>query len=386
MRLEPDRISHTQLTALVWAGVLAPAAELLPSLTLPVAGRGAWLAPAAAIPLVLLSGWMLGRLSGALGLAQSLLDGFGRIAGGGILFIYMVWGELLLALRLRLCAQRLLASGYRDGTLWFFLGSVCALALWMGLGKLPAFARAGQFFLAILLAAGGIVLALSMFQVKIQRVLPLWSQDVVPVLRCSLPAAGVLGWGLYAAFLTGQVHPLQSKGRWYGRFWGVGGCLLLCFAQWIILGNLGPELARRLDNPFFALAKSVGVDGAFQRVESVIAALWTLADLSMAVLLLFALRAGGQALWPNRKQTKGVIAAVVGAAVLAGILLQEGNSWVVSRNLVPVGNLILGLGVPSLLMILRGLCGKRPTGGTSCGENGAENHRSCCLKKQEKKQ
>ncbi len=36
------KISRTQLMALLWAGTMAPAAELLPALLLPGAGRGAW--------------------------------------------------------------------------------------------------------------------------------------------------------------------------------------------------------------------------------------------------------------------------------------------------------------------------------------------------------
>ena len=63
--MKRDEITHTQLTALIWAGVLAPAAELLPALTLPLAGRAAWLTPAWAIPLVLLAGWLLGGLAGS---------------------------------------------------------------------------------------------------------------------------------------------------------------------------------------------------------------------------------------------------------------------------------------------------------------------------------
>lgn len=59
------------------------------------------------------------------------------------------------------------------------------------------------------------------------------------------------------------------------------GCLVLTLAQGVILGSLGPVLAGRLDSPFLALAKSVGVEGAFQRVESVVAALWVTADVTM---------------------------------------------------------------------------------------------------------
>ena len=71
-----DHISRTQLMTMVWAGLLAPAAELLPSLTLPAAGKGAWLAPLAAAPLTLVSGWLLGRLSGGGGWRSPFASGW----------------------------------------------------------------------------------------------------------------------------------------------------------------------------------------------------------------------------------------------------------------------------------------------------------------------
>ena len=56
--MKDDKISRTQLMALLWAGVMAPAAELLPALLLPGAGRGAWLAVVLSAPLVLAAGWL----------------------------------------------------------------------------------------------------------------------------------------------------------------------------------------------------------------------------------------------------------------------------------------------------------------------------------------
>ena len=50
--LKQDRISTRQLGALLWAGLMAPAAELLPAVTLPLAGRAAWLSALAALPVV----------------------------------------------------------------------------------------------------------------------------------------------------------------------------------------------------------------------------------------------------------------------------------------------------------------------------------------------
>lgn len=364
-----DTISHTQLTALVWAGVLAPAAELLPVLTLPVAGKGAWLAPAAAIPLVLLSGWLLGSLAGERGLASGLRGGLGPVLGSGTLLIYMMWGELLLALRLRLAAQRLLDSGCRDGAMWFFLLGIAALVLWMGLGKLSAFARAGQVFLALLLTAAGVVLALSLSQIRLERTLPLWKEDILPVLSSALPAAGVLGWGIWGAFLTDHVEGAKERDPWYLPFWGVGGCLLLALAQWITLSNLGPTLAARLDDPFFTLAKSVGVEGAFQRVESVFAALWTFADLTMAALLLFAVRSIIRTLAPGFAERRTALAALGLAVVLALTVFPDGRADRWNRALVPAGNLILGSGVPLILWFLRGMTKRRKNKHISCGED-----------------
>ena len=199
--MRDDKISRTQLMALLWAGVMAPAAELLAALLLPGAGKGAWLAVILAAPLVLAAGWLLGSLAGREGLAASTVGLLGRWAGGLVLLLYIVWGLFLLSVRLRLCAQRLLASGERDGALWFFLLSVAAVLLWMGRGKLPAFARAGQLFLTALLVTAGIVLGLSLFQARPERLLPLWWDEAGPVLQAALSAAGVMGWGLFLPFL-----------------------------------------------------------------------------------------------------------------------------------------------------------------------------------------
>lgn len=362
-----DEISHTQLTALVWAGILAPAAELLPALLLPEAGKGAWLAPAAAIPLVLLGGWLLGVLSRERGLARAVRDELGPVAGGGLLLIYMVWGEILLALRLRLCAQRLLSLRMEDGALWFFLLAVAGMVLWMGRGKVSAFARAGQFFLAALLTAAGVVLILSLLQGKTERVLPLWRGDLLPVVKSALPAAGVLGWGMFGAFLAGAVPAEKGQGSWRWSFWGAGGCLLLTLAQWTVLSNLGPALAGRLEDPFFALAKSVGVEGAFQRVESVVVTLWTLSDITMCVLILFSQRAMGRELRKGEHTevmaTGAVLLAVV--AALAAFPRGEAERW--SREIVPLGNLLLGVVVPAGVLAVGMFRGKRKGKGISCG-------------------
>lgn len=345
--MKERRISHTQLMALLWAGVLAPAAELLPLVALPGGGKGAWLSPLAAAVPVLAVGWLIHRRTGERGLAEELRGRFGR----GFLIIYVAWAELLLAVRLRLCARRLLVSGYRDGTLWFFVLAVAGLMLWMGSGKLAAFARAGQLVLVVLGITGAAVLLLALSGVRLVRILPLWSGDVIPVIRSALPTAGVLGWGLAGAFLTGSVEPKKDGKAWYGLFWGLGGCVLLTVAQGVILGNLGSVLTGRLDAPFFTLTKSVGVEGAFQRVESVVTALWTLADLLMGTVLVFALRELGKVISPQMSQRRWVVAVLTVAVVLALTVFGHGRGEVWNRGVLPWVNVTVAVTTAGLLCL-----------------------------------
>ena len=253
-------------------------------------------------------------------------------------------------LRLRLCAQRLIASGERDGSLWFFLPAAALLVLWMARGKLSAFARAGQVFLAVLLTAAGAVLLLSLPQVRGEHLLPLWWGDALPVLRSAVPLLGVLGYGVFAAFLLGDTEPSPRRERdWV--LWAGGGCLLLGAEQAVVIGNLGPELAQRLNSPFFALAKSVGVEGAFQRVESIIAALWTFGDLALLGVLAFALWKAAKQIFPRAKQKPTVTAILIPGAVLGIAAFPEGvMADVFSRETALLGNLIMGLALPLLVL------------------------------------
>ena len=84
----------------------------------------------------------------------------------------------------------------------------------------------------------------------------------------------------------------------------------------VINGCFGPALAQSLSSPFFSLAKSVGVEGAFQRVESVVAALWIFADLGMAAVLLYAI----QDIW-KRLYKRGGLRGILIAVGAAGLLL-----------------------------------------------------------------
>lgn len=121
----------------------------------------------------------------------------------------------------------------------------------------------------------------------------------------------------------------------------------------MVIGNLGPALAKRLDDPFFALAKSIGVEGAFQRVESIIAAVWTFADLTLMGLLAFAVWRAAAGVIPRLRQKPAVTTAVLTAVVLGVAAFPDGISAErAGRGIALWGNLIAGVGIPALVVLI----------------------------------
>lgn len=131
------------------------------------------------------------------------------------------------------------------------------------------------------------------------------------------------------------------------------GCALLALSQAVVIGNLGPALAGQLDSPFFALAKSVGVEGAFQRVESIVAAVWTFADLTLMGLLTFAIWRAAAGVNPRLRQKPAVTAVVLIAAVLGIAAFPDGiSAEEAGRGIALWGNLMAGVVLPVLVLLI----------------------------------
>ena len=359
--MENYQISPGQKSTMAWAAILAPAVSVLPGATAKLAGEGAWLAYVAALPVAVLLARGLGLERQ--GLAQRIMHRLGKIAGRAVLIIYIMWALLLMSARLRLSGQRLLLTAQRDGGLWFFLPVIAAMALWMAWGKPGAFDRTAVLLFRILILALGLVVLLTVAQSRVENLWPVWVQDVPGILRGAVPVVGVLCYGAYAAFLPGGEGDPKHGRTVY--------CMgLLTLLQLSILGNLGAPLTAGLEDPFLTLSKRVGVEGAFQRVESLVSALWLFADLALLGLLLWACR---QIMAEVCPAFRGLWTACVctGLVLLgAGILFRDA---VAARRfeqaVAPVGNLVLGVGVPLLLVLWeRGKKEVPPKGHILCPE------------------
>ena len=354
-----QNITMRQLMALLFTGLLSPAVRVLPGATAALGGRAGWLSTLLALPLALGLCWVLSalfrRLPPGTGLGEACLLVLGKWPGRILLTIYLLWGLFLLAANTRLCGLRFLSTGYRNGPGGLFLAVLLGLTLWLALRPVRVLARAGEVFRLAVGLGLAFSLVLGAFQVEARHVLPVWTGDLPGLFSAAVPVLGLLGCGVYAAFLGGNVTRAAGDRRRLLR-WGVMFCLVLTALQLVCQGSFGPGLTARADTPFFLMVKGIGIEGTFQRVESVIIALWVFSDLALLSLLAASCCALAQAVFRLRERRHAAVPVVLAALAAAWGLFPDAFTlarWM-DRAVWP-GSLLLGFGLPALLLLVKKL-------------------------------
>ena len=349
-------MSVRQILVLLFCALISPMVQALPTLTAATAGEGAWLTGLLAFPALLVMyavvHLLLRTVPGG-GLAQVFQMVLGKVLGGALTILYGVWALFLLCLHARLYAERMLSVGYRNASMAILLLVLLAMLLWQCSKKLAAFARSVEIFYLALSLGLGLVLFFSVSQMALENVLPIWVEDLPGIATATLVPLGVAGMGIYAAFLGGQIAPRDGDKKRCVKWLAVA-CLVMAALQFGVLGQLGPELSVEIDQPFYVVAESVGIYGAFQRVESVIIALWVFSDLALLGLLVFSCRTMVGAILGERRR-RWLVPALLALTFLGAMFLLPDEFMareVASRGML-IGNLILGCAVPALLLLVR---------------------------------
>ena len=363
-----DRFSRRQLLSLGAAAVLSPALRLYPAASARLAGRGAWLSALCCLPPLLLYVWSFSlftaRRREGEGIAELTLRCLGDKPGRAVLLLYGLWFVLYAGFVLRASAERFMVALFPESAPAFFVLSLGLAVLLCALGRPRSLLRLARMLLPVLLGVLGLLLLVSLQQVKAENLLPLTERDTLPVLLGALPVAEVLLLGIYApGFLLGGVSGEEDSFR-AAAGWLSGLCLLLTALCAAVLGCFGAELTARLSLPFFTLVRNLVFFRTVERIEALVAALWLFPDFLLASLSLFCagicLRLALKK--PSGRGEERLLSVENGrwllwlsgaAAIAAGLLLAPNGDaltlW--SERIVPIGQAAAALLFPLIYMV-----------------------------------
>lgn len=348
-----DKISPRQFIAIAFVGLLSPVVRRIPRSLIMSSGSEAWLAPLMALPLCLGLVWLAGYLvrSGK-GLGQLLEDSFGKVLGrilGGIVALWLVFycGFLL-----RSGADRFVSTVYSDSAPWIFIIGMALLCLAAIVGSFSAIARWAMLFRPILLAVLVAVLLFGLTNCDFRGVLSVDSADLLPAAKSSLTVANTFALWFYLLFATGKVEGRLRFGPaavWTAALIGI--VEIMCLA---CLGVFGTELTLKLNYPFFMLVRDVSIFDSIARMETLIIAVWTFADLVLlSMLLSLAVEQLRRSLGLGGKKSLVSLLAVIAAAALGLALAPDMLSLGrLSEKLVPMGNAAVIFGLLPLLLVV----------------------------------
>lgn len=279
-----QKVTQRQFLVMLFCALLSPMVRVVPGVVVRMAGLAGWLAPIAALPVLLLAAWWIGsglrRTEGSLPALYQAAFGEvgGRVACG--LSAAAIW--LLFCSAMRFYGERFVSTMYPDTGLGVFFLLLLLALLWMAGRKLAVWARAGQIFFYVALAVLALALVLSVGKVSLYHVWPVWTQDAGPVALAAVPIIGALSGATAVCFSAEEVQ-LGRSGRTLG--WCALFCLVLLVTGFVIVGVFGAGTTAELQVPFFSLAKEANIQGAVERLESVVSCVWVFTDVLFLGLL-----------------------------------------------------------------------------------------------------
>lgn len=348
-----DSISSGQRAAIFRLAALAVAVGAVPGAVARQAGEAGWIAPLLATPALWAVGWLFGCLTGRgeRSFADVCRDRLGRKASALLYIIYIAWALAVAGARLRLSAQRLLWAGL-DGSERWLLPVLTLAAVWLMWGKTAVFGRAAVLLCRGVEACLLLVLILTLSQVRRVNLLPIWVEDALPSARAGVTVLGVLCCGFYTMFLPGD-GVQGDKGHGVGMWRCVRLGVLLSGVIAVVLGAQGAELAGQLADPFLTLSRHAGLEGAFQRIESLVCAAWLPADLVLLALLFCAGRELLRKVCPRMDRRRTLFLPAIATVAVSGLAFRDVDlARSFCERWLPAGTLVLFVLVPALLLLV----------------------------------
>jgi len=283
------KITVRQVYFLFILSTLSPAIRLFPASCSKDAKTAAWVAPMISVVGLVILYLTINEFFKKKNI-NNLNDVFhavlGNVVGKILLSIYLIWCVVLYCVYIRYYAGRLMGSIFPDSEIKFFIIVMLALVFMAARGKIETFIRFSEFTLLLFTIVLVLLFVILLPEVKLGNIYPVTFHDAVPAGKAALDVFGVWSY-LLLPFFFGDSIINKDQIKKYGKQTAVFLVIIVVFLLITAVGSLGPSVASRMALPFFNAVKLITFIETFDRFESIVLAIWVVAD--FVLISLFAI-------------------------------------------------------------------------------------------------
>lgn len=355
MKTDKDKISVRQLFFVFTIIVSSAATRFLPKYAAAIAAQAGWVSPIIStvpiIAIILMLDSMMKKYEGQ-SMSEIINTIMGKYLGGLIQVIYLLWAVLLLALYMRYYAERLTSSIYPNINNKFLLFLSLIPIAYMLRSGFTVIARMSE---ALLPFIGLMLVMLSAFllpKVRPDTVLPVYFNDIVPMVKASFGSTSILSYLFLLFFLSDKLVNMKSlkKFGYIATYVNISSIMLVDF---ITIGVLGSAVAERSPMPVLSAVKQISILETIENIEVIIISIWIFADFTLISTFFVVILNLIKSIF-KLSDTKPLIniLAILLYFLSLGIASNKFDLEEFSNTIIVPLNIILGFGFPIILFIL----------------------------------
>ncbi len=283
MRVSKDKISVKQLLFVFTIIVSSPATRFLPKYSAVAAAQAGWLSPLiSTIPFLMLI-FIIDSLMKDhkdQSMADIICKVMGKPLGKLFVLVYLLWTVWLSALYLRYYTERLTSSIYTTLNNNVIIALTLIPIAYMLRSGFTVIARMSEVLLPFI---GAMLVMLSIFllpKVRLDNVLPVSVNDIVPMLKASLSSTSILAYLFLLFFLSDKLVNKKSF-KTFGYIAAYVNISSIMLVNFICIGVLGYTITRRAPMPVLITVKQISLMDTIENIEAVIIAIWIFADFTL---------------------------------------------------------------------------------------------------------
>ena len=287
MKTQTGKISMRQALIIFVLFIGSNALRIIPSHSIEIAERAAWLSVIIASAVLLLYFFLLQKIFNKYKNAsfiEIVEDIFGKIAGWTIGFLFFLFITLIAAHTLRNASDKLSSLLSVSTSSIVFIGVLVVLITFFIKYDVTVFARLCEILLFMVIVPYTIINLLALTNVSIENFYPISAADIIPVLKSGYFLSGIWGFVFIVFIFSDRISDKKNTFRL-----GVKSTILLAFLTFsvifISLGILGPS-AKDVTTPYIAAIQTISLFDSIERVEAFIVAVWIFTDFAFLMALI----------------------------------------------------------------------------------------------------